>query len=190
MPGDVFQVPDVEFFTFMRRLWNTKLRDQLMLDLANLDPTGCNNFWQQREWLDREPSGALLQLRDELRGSWGNLSAANEIDSTLRRWLGGELAKIGRPAFVPYDPVNTMEPNPWNLRVTLAFAVINNFPKLGVCSNPKCPRPYFLRSRAGQKFCNRKACLAYGQREQKLKWWHEHRGALGGRPRKNLGGKR
>jgi len=179
MTEHVFQVPDAEFFAWMRKLWSLKLRDTLMLDLANLDLADCDRFWQARDWLESESVENLRTLQRELRGVWGKLSAAVEIDTTLRLWLGGELAKVGPPAFVPYDPANTIVPNPWNLRVTLAFAVINNFSKLGVCSNPKCPRPYFLRSRAGQQFCNRKACLAYGQREQKLKWWRESRGAGG-----------
>jgi len=176
MPEDVFEVPEAEFFAFMRKLWSTKKRDDLMLDLANLKRDDCNNFWHKRNWLQREPDGELEALSNDLRGVWGKLSAERVIDATLRRWLGGNSATDAPRAFVPYDQLNTIVPNPWNLRVTLAFAVINNFPKLGTCGNPKCPRPYFLRSRSGQQFCNRKPCLAYGQREQKLKWWHQHRG--------------
>lgn len=179
MANDVFHVPDAQRFARMRELWSAKRREKLLRDLANLNDAGsCKRFWEAHFWLDAEPDQALLRLRDELRNVWGNLSASEEVDGTLRQWLGGEIAK-GRPAFVPYDPLNTMVPNPWNLRVTLAFAVLDSFQKLGTCGNPKCPRPYFFRSRAGQQFCNRKACLTYGQREHKLRWWHTHRGPTG-----------
>lgn len=167
----------------MRRLWNTKVRDKQMLDLANLNEDGCAKFLNNRPWLKPEPDSRLLVLRDQLRGVWGHASAAAYIDGILRLWLGGEQAKDEPPAFIFFDPLATIAPNPANLRVTLAFGVIDNFQKLGVCGNPKCPRPYFLRSRAGQQFCNRKACLSYGQREHKLRWWRTQRSAGGRKAR-------
>src|ERR1700687_3352426 len=45
---------------------------------------------------------------------------------------------------------------------------------MAVCGNPECPSPYFLKARKTQRFCDRPACSAYGQREHKRKWWSEH----------------
>jgi len=43
--------------------------------------------------------------------------------------------------------------------------------KLGVCGNPDCPAPYFLKRRRNQKYCERGSCTAYAQRQYSLKSW-------------------
>jgi hypothetical protein len=47
------------------------------------------------------------------------------------------------------------------------------------CGNPECPAPYFFARKKGQKYCSSK-CSAPSQRDQKRRWWREHRGKNGG----------
>ena len=46
--------------------------------------------------------------------------------------------------------------------------------KTGVCANPECPAPYFLKSRKTQKICEAGECVAWAQRNYALKWWREN----------------
>jgi hypothetical protein len=46
--------------------------------------------------------------------------------------------------------------------------------KPGICANPECAAPYFIRKRNTQKFCEAGPCVAYGARLRANKWWHEH----------------
>lgn len=46
--------------------------------------------------------------------------------------------------------------------------------RLGICQNPDCPAPYFLKSRKTQKICEAGSCVAWAQRKYALKWWRDH----------------
>jgi hypothetical protein len=45
--------------------------------------------------------------------------------------------------------------------------------KIGVCENPGCPAPYFLKGRKDQKYCELGPCTEYAHRQYALKWWRE-----------------
>jgi hypothetical protein len=45
--------------------------------------------------------------------------------------------------------------------------------KTGVCGNPGCLSPYFIKKRTTQKFCDQGPCVMYAQRQYALKWWNE-----------------
>ncbi len=44
--------------------------------------------------------------------------------------------------------------------------------RTGVCVNPDCPAPYFLKRRRTQKFCEAGTCVAHAQRQYALRWWN------------------
>jgi hypothetical protein len=44
--------------------------------------------------------------------------------------------------------------------------------KTGVCANPNCPAPYFLKHRRTQKICEQGECVAWAQRQYALRWWN------------------
>jgi hypothetical protein len=45
--------------------------------------------------------------------------------------------------------------------------------KIGVCLNPDCLAPYFVRRRKTQKFCDSKACAAFAARKYAKRWWDD-----------------
>jgi hypothetical protein len=66
-------------------------------------------------------------------------------------------------------------PNYFLLPLALALGITEAGAKTAVCANPECPAPYFLKRRRTQRFCDRPACLAYGQRQHKLDWWRKQK---------------
>lgn len=48
--------------------------------------------------------------------------------------------------------------------------------RIGVCANPDCPAPYYLKNRRNQQFCQSGSgsCTAYAQRQYALKWWQKN----------------
>jgi hypothetical protein len=46
--------------------------------------------------------------------------------------------------------------------------------RTGICANPDCPAPYFLKSRKTQRICEEGACVSWAQRSYALKWWRNH----------------
>src|SRR5262245_62070011 len=113
-----------------------------------------------------ETDEELLTIRDELRNIFENGKAvAAQIMSgwnTPRRRHG-----VFKSLFV--DIHGTELPLPHiELRHVLVMVILGVLPKMTKCANPDCPSPYFLRHKKTQRFCDRPACIAYGQRILKL----------------------
>ncbi|MGB2676915.1 MAG: hypothetical protein WAN12_07530 [Candidatus Acidiferrum sp.] len=73
-----------------------------------------------------------------------------------------------------YDEIALTTDDLWKF---ISYLFLRDFlaGKIGVCGNPDCPAPYYLKSRSDQKFCQsgKGECTAYAQRQYALKWWHE-----------------
>src|SRR5262249_9374572 len=83
--------------------------------------------------------------------------------------------RLGKIKLLFIDIHGTQLPLPHiELRHVLVMVILGVLPKMTKCANPDCPSPYFLRHKKTQRFCDRPACLAYGQRIHKLNWWREH----------------
>jgi hypothetical protein len=54
-------------------------------------------------------------------------------------------------------------------------AILENWPFMAVCGNPKCETPYFFSKRSTQKYCERGECTRYAVRKKALKWWNDKR---------------
>jgi hypothetical protein len=67
------------------------------------------------------------------------------------------------------------EPPPPNQFESLVFHLQRNLNRALYCPNPECANPFFFARDKGQRYCSDK-CAEFGQRQAKLKWWHEHRG--------------
>jgi hypothetical protein len=55
--------------------------------------------------------------------------------------------------------------------IALLFSCDHRSGATGVCANPNCQAPYFLKQRNTQKFCERSSCTEYAQRQYALTWW-------------------
>jgi len=148
------------------------LRRELLLDLANLPDDRCAPFRRRyRALLGLPDSDArLLRYRDQLRHLWVNIH-----DASLARWVEDvhesreRVWLLGYLRGAPY-----VNPNYFLFPLALSSGATELTAKMAVCANPKCPEPYFLKNRGTQRFCDRRACLAYGQRQHKLRWWQKH----------------
>ena len=128
-------------------------------------------LWE-RKLLIYETDEELLTIRDELRNIFENgKTVAAQI-------MGGWNTPRRRPGEIKLlfvDIHGTQLPLPHiELRHVLVMVILGVLPKMTKCANPECPTPYFLRHKKRQRFCDRLACLAYGQRIHKLNWWREH----------------
>lgn len=153
-------------------------RAELLLDLANLSDNNCELFrsrWYKRFkliWPD-ESDSSLLEYRDQLRKIWSHDDPFGEV---LHNWLR-QVRLSQQPSWILSafaDGTHSAVPNYLFLPLSLAMGASELAPKMAVCANLECPQSYFLKKRKTQKFCDRPACLAYGQREHKKKWWHDH----------------
>lgn len=157
------------------RSWTQK-RKEILLDLVNLRVDSCAVFPRRFPDLDvsvlQSDDRVLLTYRDRLRQFW----CGDDPAYYLAHW-------ISRPAPYPTgtwavtcwaDGTYGISPNYSVLSLSLAIGASEWTGKMAICSNPNCPQPYFLRGRKTQRFCNRPACIAYGQREHKRNWWNEH----------------
>jgi hypothetical protein len=46
--------------------------------------------------------------------------------------------------------------------------------RMGICVNPDCRAPYFLKARRTQIICEDPECAIWAQRRYALKWWQEN----------------
>jgi len=150
-------------------------RTSMLLDLANLDDSLCARFYlRYARWYSLPNEfEKLLKYRSQLRQVWSGTvnpmlalgTWVQEAQRVRNRSLFRLAMSDGRWGVVPDSTL---------LPLSLALGVSKLLPKVGVCANPDCPAPYFLKGRKTQRFCDRPTCAAYGQREHKKNWWKEH----------------
>lgn len=158
--------------------WSAERRAEMIVDLANLPDDAEDLFW--RRWRSvytrTNWNRPLSKYRDELRKIWSvPLSNSHKRDTLanvrLRYWLN-EAHQHQRWTWKLLT--GCVVPDFSNLPLSLAVAVSELAPRMTICQNPACPNRHFLKGRSTQRFCERPACILYGQREHKRKWWAEH----------------
>ncbi len=88
------------------------------------------------------------------------------------------------------DRIRVIPENLWSI-VCITFLQDRAAGKTGVCENPTCPAPYFIKQRRTQKFCEAGPCVAYKQRLYALSWWNrEGKDRRAKKVRKNRGSRR
>lgn len=148
-------------------------RRRILLDLANLSDDGCPYF-RRRLRFSGDPAlkgdHAILKYREQLRKLWRGEADRGE---TLCDWLDYcRIEHLWTWAVSGWgDGTYSVEPNYEIFPLALAIAAGEWMPKMGTCGNPDCPAPYLLKARRRQQFCDRPACIAFGQREHKREWW-------------------
>lgn len=166
--------PGAALFQYHR--WAAIRRTEMLEDLANLHDDALEKFWKRwgKEYLRSNSDRALISYRDELRQIWSHpisykLDADTLVNVTQARWM---LETRERATWRLW--AGCVFPDFRLLPLSLAVAVGELAPKMAICANPECPQRYFLKGRSKQRFCDRPACILYGQQEHKRKWWSEH----------------
>lgn len=111
-----------------------------------------------------EDAAHFTDAQDMLRKAWrGDTDAIKEIEQQVRVAL--EVSPSVRAKGLEITTENL-----WTF-ICVLFLLDEAAGKVGVCGNPECVSPYFLRKRKDQKYCEREQCSAYAQRQYALGWW-------------------
>ncbi|MBZ5698675.1 MAG: hypothetical protein LAN18_09030 [Acidobacteriia bacterium] len=105
-----------------------------------------------------------------------NIAEVADRQSVLRRaWLigiGGDFeGRAFRVGFFP-SHVSLTTDDLWQF-ICYLFKCDDWDEKIGVCGNPGCSAPYFVKKRIDQKYCEKGACTDYAHQQHALKWWRE-----------------
>ncbi len=107
----------------------------------------------QEAW--RENAEAIAKVRSHLD------SGKERYDVRLKQWVGGR-SKIWLSAEGESIEAHLTELVPF---MCLLFLRDRATEDTGVCENPDCPAPYFLRDRKGQQFCTHKCAVLINVRK-------------------------
>lgn len=104
--------------------------------------------------------------RDSLRAAWsGDKEAIARVKRGVKHLRATITVNNGRIEIEPRES--------W-VAAYLLFLQDYSEGKPGICANPECVAPYFIRKRNTQKYCEAGPCVAYGARQRANKWWNEH----------------
>lgn len=109
--------------------------------------------------------GVAYSFQDALRQAWkGDLHRLQYIQDQVAVYMRAEW-KFERMR------IRVIPENLWSI-VCVTFLQDHAAGRTGVCENPNCPAPYFIKQRRTQKFCEAGPCVAYKQRLYALSWWN------------------
>lgn len=121
----------------------------------------------------REPLESWRTLQNRLREQWDTrtMSHFHRLHAQALTHAKIEISPEIRPYFAS------------GLRLAFGWLgealelILNAIPKnqLGVCKNPSCSAPWFLRQRPREAYCGRRGCADYGRRLAKRTWWGKNR---------------
>jgi hypothetical protein len=109
----------------------------------------------------------VLEFREVLRRAWrGDPAAAHRIEAIAQVSARILVTKNGQFELI-ID----------NLLGMASILFLRGFStgRLGICANPHCPSPFFVRSRGTQKFCDMPVCMVYSHRISANNYWARHR---------------
>jgi hypothetical protein len=164
-----------------------RLRGLLIVEMANLRDDGLTRFRSKVASLFYpETNQILFNARRDIRLVWLRSTPMREKQKVAEAYFSAGWALLfsqKRPAVTPFLRVGQIVVDPLNFRAQFAIAIMENWRRFAICSNPECSAPYFLFKRKTQKFCNDDKCIAYAHRRDALVWWNKE----GSRRRDNLG---
>lgn len=108
----------------------------------------------------------IAKIQHRLRTAWRGISVSGEAlraTKTVPRSFSIRYAANGELEISTSELRNLME---------VLFVIDYNAKKLGVCKNPDCQSPYFVKNRSTQVVCQQGPCTEYLQRGYALNWWN------------------
>lgn len=108
-----------------------------------------------------------LEQRNVLREAWrGDEHALEYIKRSAGQYMRFAWEFNGKEiALLPEDLWSTM---------ALFFLRDRAANRLGICENPGCHSPYFVKRRSSQKLCEAGACTQWARRQYALRHWNLH----------------
>jgi hypothetical protein len=106
--------------------------------------------------------GGLL-MQQQIRRVW-KLTNERETFDIIR--MIGERAEF-------WATPNGFMPAPGATRARVTLELMKSYKHFGLCENPDCPAPYYVKSRKDRRSCSQEACKVFIQRRSALRWWHK-----------------
>jgi hypothetical protein len=121
----------------------------------------------------REKIGDFTVAQNLLRAAWAGDSAV--VDIFLRGELddGFELTAFGVNPNYPkgvYSAALLETQHLWAF-ICFLFLLDRERDRTGVCANPDCLAPYYLKKKRIQKICEAGPCTSWAQRQYANRWW-------------------
>lgn len=178
-------MPDLVGFVTRADRQAPKLRERLLLDLANLSPDS-RRLQKKMEWFKPETPGTLATAQKLLRIIWRRDVPLGTKQYVVDVLLVAATQRPGRtePALYAPLPFGNLALGGKNFPGQLVMAILENWWRMAKCGNPECPVPYFLAKRSSQRYCERGDCTRYAVRQKALKWWRDNRGKPARKERK------
>jgi hypothetical protein len=127
---------------------------------------------------NEQTKDVVLKFRDVLRQAWGGDQAALGTIRLLGQASANlALTKHGQIELIVNDLLGM---------TCILFLRDFGAGRLGLCANPQCPSPFFVRSRRTQKFCGLAACMVLSHQVSANKYWNRHREKVLAKSKKGL----
>ena len=147
---------EAQFFRVWRKLFEVKTSD-------TKDPQLF-----PREALDKLQGfsfGSIVAKRDLLRKAWaGDSSALNLLHGDVEQAAQVKLHFQKKEFQIVVEDF-------WPVVAGL-FLIDYEAGRTGVCENPDCEMPYFIKRRSTQVLCQSETCIHWKQKKFKTDYWH------------------
>ncbi len=115
----------------------------------------------------------VLIFRDVLRQAWKGDLAARQIVQVL--------AQVSAKIVAAENKQIELIPDGFLGIACIVFLSDFAAGRLGVCTNPQCRSPFFVRTRSTQKFCDVPDCMVYSHRLSANNYWSKVRAKARGK---------
>lgn len=156
-------------------------RRRILEPFANADPPKLKHWVGQ--WFDAPDEHSMATLQAELRSVWDwlterptRMELRASVHAVLNRWMEWHRKGVPLICFVQGKPEIDLSAlvNPAVLRFQLALGLSELRNRVYRCANPRCPRPFRIRERRGQLFCERSECRRMAELAKRRRWWNRH----------------
>jgi hypothetical protein len=113
----------------------------------------------------------LTYRNEELYRAWDSVGGQPLEQWVAENWLHSERNSVR----VSWGREKLLHPELSSVPAQLAWGVIHFAEKLAYCRNAACAHPFFIQTKADQRYCSVN-CAARAERERKRRWWNENRG--------------
>jgi hypothetical protein len=113
----------------------------------------------------------LLMFRDILRKAWKADAFSSDADSTALDDISRLAQGSAWWSSAIEKQIELIVDNPFGVLCVL-FLRDYAAKRMGICDNPDCQTPYFVKSRKTQKVCFAPACKVYSYQTSALNWWN------------------
>jgi hypothetical protein len=113
----------------------------------------------------------LLTFRDILRKAWKADAFSTDVDSTALDDISRLAQGSAWWSSAIEKHIELIVDNPFGVLCVL-FLRDYAAKRLGICANPDCQTPYFVKSRKTQKVCSAPECKVYSYQTSALNWWN------------------